>query len=163
MNHWIKFIELTYGADQVAGKILPPALGDVLAWSHTFRCACPFYCSAPHVYCIACQVLRNIFDLPGTSAHDLLCSGLRGASNRASLSQEGYDRHRQATNVPAEGTEAWVAAERRGRRWQQVERGGSTRQGAAEGGSQDEIDELKGSGRNAMPSENHLSAKRPLA
>ena len=41
LNHWIKFIELTYGADKVAGKILPPALGDVLAWSHTLRCADP--------------------------------------------------------------------------------------------------------------------------
>ena len=107
LNHWIDFIELTYGVAEVAGKILPPALGDVLAWSHTFRCVGPVQFCAPHVYCVACQVLRDIFELPGTSAHDLLCSGLRGASNRASLSQEGYDRHRQATNVPAEGTEAY--------------------------------------------------------
>ena len=41
LNHWIDFIKLAYGADQVAAKILPPALGDVLAWSHTFRCADP--------------------------------------------------------------------------------------------------------------------------
>ena len=37
LNHWIKFIELTYSVAEAVGKILPPLLGDVLAWSRTFR------------------------------------------------------------------------------------------------------------------------------
>ena len=61
---------------------------------------------APLVSYVACQVLRDLLELLEPSAHGLLCSRLRGASSRASLSQERYDRHRQATNVPAEGTEA---------------------------------------------------------
>ena len=37
LNHWIKFIELTYSAAEVVVKILPPLLDAVLAWPHTFR------------------------------------------------------------------------------------------------------------------------------
>jgi hypothetical protein len=37
LRHWIEFIELSYCAAEVASKILPPVLADVIAWSHTFR------------------------------------------------------------------------------------------------------------------------------
>ena len=37
LNHWIKFIKATYGAAEADSKILPPKLGDVIAWSNTFR------------------------------------------------------------------------------------------------------------------------------
>ena len=35
--NWIKFIEATYGETEAKAKVLPPAIGDVIAWSHTFR------------------------------------------------------------------------------------------------------------------------------
>lgn len=61
---------------------------------------------SPHVDCFACQVLRDLLELFGASAHSLLCSGLRGAPDWGSLSQASHDCHRQAANVPAEGAEA---------------------------------------------------------
>jgi hypothetical protein len=37
LNHWIQFIKATYGAAEADSKILPPKLGDVIAWSSAFR------------------------------------------------------------------------------------------------------------------------------
>ena len=37
LRHWIRYIEIMYGKEQVDQKAFPPDLNDILAWSNTFR------------------------------------------------------------------------------------------------------------------------------
>ena len=37
LRHWIRFIEITHGGENVDSVVFPPDLHDVLAWSNTFR------------------------------------------------------------------------------------------------------------------------------
>ena len=37
LRHWIRFIEITHGVENVDTVAFPPDLQDVLAWSNTFR------------------------------------------------------------------------------------------------------------------------------
>ena len=37
MKHWIRFVEIIHGKENAEESAFPPRLGDVLAWSNTFR------------------------------------------------------------------------------------------------------------------------------
>ena len=37
LKHWLRYIEIFYGKEQVDQMAFPPRLDDVLAWSNTFR------------------------------------------------------------------------------------------------------------------------------
>ena len=39
LKHWLRYIEIVHGRDDMDSAAFPPSLDDVLAWSNTFRCA----------------------------------------------------------------------------------------------------------------------------
>jgi hypothetical protein len=54
LRHWLEFIKIVYGEDEVDSRAFPPRLDDVLAWSTTFRLC--VYLQASFMFVVRCDL-----------------------------------------------------------------------------------------------------------
>ena len=72
-RHWIKFIEIMYGVQNVELHAMPPKMSDVLVWTNTFQCVGTF--------CNYLSYLRGACHALGFVAPPTGDAGLRRACN----------------------------------------------------------------------------------
>jgi len=95
LRHWCDFISITHGAENADTAAFPPCLGDVLAWSNTFRYVLLYAVGVGS--CVPLhQVLWDFRQLFRVPAGGLPCHGIRCAAGWAPSAAESHGGHRKA-------------------------------------------------------------------
>ena len=99
IQHWLKFILVTHGAQALEQRAFPPVLGDVLSWSNTFQCDTSHRVCAKRPQRMWLQVLRHIRQLSRLLKRRMPCDWRRSAAHRAPCHQEEHGWHSEARAV----------------------------------------------------------------